>query len=204
VIASADLATAIAGLAFGLSLIVAIGAQNAFVLRQGALREHVVTVVVICVLSDAILIAGGVAGEGAAVRAEPWLLTAVRIVGASLLLAYGALAGWRVVRQSRLELPSRAGGSSRLAVAGACLAFTWLNPAVYLDTVVVLGSVANAEAGRQWWFAGGATIASILWFTVLGFGAGLLGRVFERPGAWRALDGLVAVIMGATAVRILS
>jgi L-lysine exporter family protein LysE/ArgO len=192
-----------AGLVFGLSLIVAIGAQNTFVLRQGALRQHVVTVVVICSLSDAILIAAGVAGASAAVAGRQWLLTAVRGLGAALLFAYGAVATRRALRQPTVTGGPRTTRSSRAAVIGACLAFTWLNPAVYLDTVVLLGSVANTRPGHQWWFGGGAALGSILWFAALAFGAGLLAPVLKRPGAWRMLDAFVAVIMTATALRVL-
>jgi L-lysine exporter family protein LysE/ArgO len=200
---SGALPALIAGLVFGLSLIVAIGAQNAFVLRQGALREHVITVVVICSLSDAILIAAGVAGASAAVTGRQWLLQAVRVVGAALLFAYGAVAAQRALRRPTITDAPRTIGSSRAAVIGACLAFTWLNPAVYLDTVVLLGSVANTRPGHQWWFGGGATLGSILWFAALAFGAGLLAPVLSRPGAWRVLDAFVAVIMTTTALRVL-
>jgi L-lysine exporter family protein LysE/ArgO len=203
VLQSGPSAAVISGFAFGLSLIVAIGPQNAFMLRQGALREHVATVVVICAASDAILIAVGVAGVGAALGGQPDLMDAARVLGAGLLLVYGVLAARRA-----LARPTGAGAderreSSRAAVIAACLGFTWLNPAVYLDTVVLLGSVANARAGHQWWFGGGATVASILRFAGLGFGAALLNPLLKRPSAWRALDGFVAVIMTATALRIL-
>jgi L-lysine exporter family protein LysE/ArgO len=188
---------------FGLSLIVAIGAQNIFVLRQGALRRHVCTVVALCSLSDAILIAAGVAGAGAALTGRRWLLPAVRVLGASLLLAYGALAARRALYKPTIADDARVTRPSRAAVIAACLAFTWLNPAVYLDTVVLLGSVANTRPGHQWWFAGGATLGSVLWFATLGFGAGMLTPVLRRPSAWRILDAFVAVMMTTTAVRVL-
>jgi L-lysine exporter family protein LysE/ArgO len=191
------------GFALGATLIIAIGAQNAFVLRQGALREHVITVVVICSLSDAVLIAAGVGGAGAAVTGRQWLLTVVRVLGAALLFAYGARAAGRALRQPTITGGPRTTRTSRAAVISACLAFTWLNPAVYLDTVVLLGSVANTRPGHQWWFGGGATLGSILWFAALAFGAGLLAPVLTRPGAWRVLDAFVAVIMTATALRVL-
>ncbi len=202
-IASGQLSALISGFLFGLSLIVAIGAQNAFVLRQGALRQHVPTIVAICAVSDAILIAAGVAGAGAVLNGRPWLLTSVRVVGAAALLAYGALAARRALdRQTDPDVASSP-APSRTAVIAACLTFTWLNPAVYLDTVVLLGSVANARPGRQWWFGGGATLGSVIWFAALGFGAALLGPVLRRPGASRALDCFVAVIMTVTAARVL-
>jgi L-lysine exporter family protein LysE/ArgO len=203
VISSGALTAFMAGLVFGLSLIVTIGAQNTFVLRQGALRQHVPTVVVICSLSDAILIAAGVAGVSAALTGRQWLLTAVRVLGAALLFAYGAFAARRALHQPTITDDARATRSSRAAVIGSCLAFTWLNPAVYLDTVVLLGSLANTRPGHQWWFGGGATLGSILWFAALAFGAGLLTPVLKRPGAWRILDVFVAVIMTATALRVL-
>ena len=202
-IPSGPLSAFISGLVFGLSLIVAIGAQNAFVLRQGALRQHVPTIVAICAVSDAILIAAGVAGAGAALSGRPWLLTSVRVLGAAALLAYAAFAARRALDRSTAIDTAFPSASSRPAVIAACMAFTWLNPAVYLDTVVLLGSVANSRPGRQWWFGGGATLGSVVWFAALGFGAALLGPVLKRPRAWRALDGFVAVIMTVTAVRVL-
>lgn len=192
----------IAGLLFGLSLIVAIGAQNAFVLRQGVLRQHVVTVVTICSVSDALLIAVGVAGAGAALTGRPWLLSTIRVLGSALLFGYAGLAARRALRPAAIADGGRA-ASTWAAVAGACLMFTWLNPAVYLDTVVLLGSVANASPGRQWWFGGGAMLGSILWFLTLGFGARFLSPVLRRPVAWRILDGLVALIMIEMGFRVL-
>ena len=202
-IASGPLSAFISGLVFGLSLIVAIGAQNAFVLRQGALRQHVPTIVAICAASDAILIAAGVAGAGAALNGRPWLLTCVHVIGAAALLAYAARAARRALDRRNDPGVALSPASSRPAVIAACLTFTWLNPAVYLDTVVLLGSVANARPGRQWWFGGGATLGSVVWFAALGFGAALLGPIVRRRGASRALDCFVAVIMTVTAVRVL-
>jgi len=193
---------ALAGLLFGLSLIVAIGAQNTYVIRQGIARAHVPTVVTICAVSDVILIAAGIAG-GAVVGHARGLLLTVRLLGAAFLLGYAALAARRALRPG----PGIAGGaaatSSWPAVAATCLAFTWLNPAVYLDTVVLLGSVA-ATRPDPWWFGGGAAVASIAWFTGLGFGARLLAPVFRQRRAWRALDVFVAVVMTVTAARVLA
>ncbi len=170
---------AISGLLFGLSLIVAIGAQNAFVLRQGSLGTHIATVIAICAASDALLIAAGVGGMGAAVDADHGLLFSVRLAGAALLLAYALLAGRRAVvgAQGRVMAGAGAAGRGRSwrRVAGTTLAFTWLNPAVYLDTVVLLGSVASAHPHWRWWFGLGrrprASAGSRRW--------GL------RPGCWR-------------------
>ncbi len=203
VLASGPATAVVSGFVFGLSLIVAIGPQNAFMLRQGALRQHVATIVVICAVSDAILIAVGVAGVGAALGGAPDVMDAVRLLGAALLFVYGGLAARRALARPAAAGPGDRRESSRAAVISACLGFTWLNPAVYLDTVVLLGSVANARTGRQGWVGGGATVASVVWFAALGFGASLLTPLLKRPRAWRALDGFVAVIMTATAVRVL-
>ena len=192
----------LAGLQFGLSLIVAIGAQNTYVIRQGIARAHVPTVVVICAVSDVILIAAGVAGLGAVVGHHHGLLLTVRVVGAAFLFGYAALAARRALRPGRKSADGPAATSAWPAVVATCLAFTWLNPAVYLDTVVLLGSVA-ATGPDPWWFGGGAALASIAWFAGLGFGARLLAPVFRQPRAWRALDVFVAVVMAVTAARVL-
>lgn len=189
------LTAAVAGFGTGLSLIVAIGAQNAFVLRQGVRRDAVLAVVGICALSDALLIALGVGGVGAVVVAWPGALKAVGVVGGVFLLCYGALAARRVLRPGTgLRTDGEAAGSRRQAVL-TCLAMTWLNPHVYLDTVFLLGSLAADRGPLRWTFGLGAAAASLCWFAALGFGARLLGRFLARPGAWRVLDGLVAVTM---------
>ncbi|MER6686462.1 LysE/ArgO family amino acid transporter [Streptomyces olivaceoviridis] len=197
------LTTAAAGFGTGLSLIVAIGAQNAFVLRQGVRRDAVLAVVGICALSDAVLIALGVGGVGAVVVAWPGALRAIGIVGGVFLLCYGALAARRVLGPGTgLRAEGEAAGSRRRAVL-TCLAMTWLNPHVYLDTVFLLGSLAADRGPLRWTFGLGAALASLCWFAALGFGARLLGRFLARPGAWRFLDGLVALTMltlGATLV----
>jgi len=196
-----DLLAALSGLGFGLSLIVAIGAQNAFVLRQGIRGEHVGVVVVICAVSDALLIALGVGGAGALLQGE--LVEAVRWAGAAFLLGYAALAARRAWRPSALRA---AGGeaSGLRAVVAATLALTWLNPHVYLDTVVLLGSVAAPHGDAHWWFGLGAVVGSVLWFTGLGFRARLLRKPFAKPAAWRALDGAVALIMGAIGLSLVT
>ncbi|KUM95757.1 amino acid transporter [Streptomyces cellostaticus] len=189
------LTAAAAGFGTGLSLIVAIGAQNAFVLRQGVRRDAVLAVVGICALSDAVLIALGVGGVGAVVVAWPGAVRAVGLVGGAFLLCYGALAARRVLRPGTgLRTEGEAVGSRRRAVL-TCLALTWLNPHVYLDTVFLLGSLAADRGPLRWTFGLGAALASLCWFAALGFGARLLGRFLARPTAWRALDGLVAVTM---------
>jgi L-lysine exporter family protein LysE/ArgO len=202
------LLAALAGLGLGLSLIIAIGAQNAFVLRQGLRREHVLAVVLICAVSDAVLITVGVAGGGALFIALPWLVEVIRWVCAAFLATYGVLAALRAIRRPKPGADGLRGaggtGATSLAVAiTTCLALTWLNPHVYLDTVLLLGSVGSTHGDDRWWFAGGATLGSILWFASLGFGARLLAPLFAQPLAWRILDGLIAVVMIAIALSLL-
>ena len=199
------LPAALAGLGLGFSLIVAIGAQNAFVLRQGLRREHVALVVAICALSDLALVALGVGGAGLLFSAVPLLAEIVRWAGAAFLLLYGVFAARRAFRPERLTASDESGPLTRpsaLAVAATCLALTWLNPHVYLDTVVLLGSVASTHGEWRWAFGAGAGVASILWFCLLGFGARLLALVFAKPAAWRVLDAIIAVVMIALAVSL--
>ena len=187
----------LAGLGTGASLIIAIGAQNAFVLRQGLQRRHVSLVVAICTLSDVLLILLGVAGMGLVVQRHAGLLQGLRYVGAIFLLGYGLLAAWRAYRgTSGLQPVGDDIDGDRWRVALACSGFTLLNPHVYLDTVVLLGSVSTRYAGTmRWCFAGGAATASVVWFTALGFGARLLLPWFRSALAWRLLDAFVAVLM---------
>ncbi|WP_367139087.1 LysE/ArgO family amino acid transporter [Saccharothrix sp. HUAS TT1] len=188
----------LAGLGTGLSLIVVIGAQNALVLRQGVLRQRVPTIVAICAGSDALLIALGVGGVGAALVAWPSALTAVRWVGAAFLVGYGVLAARRVLRPAALDLSGAAAG----AAVVTCLALTWLNPHVYLDTVLLLGATSTGFGADRWWFGAGAIASSVLWFSALGFGARWLSGAFTRPSAWRVLDAAVAVVVTATGVSL--
>jgi L-lysine exporter family protein LysE/ArgO len=192
-----------AGFGTGLSLIVAIGAQNAFVLRQGIRRHAVLAVVAICAVSDAVLIALGVAGVGSLVHARPVALTVVGLAGGAFLVGYGILALRRVFRPGALTAGGDATGSTRRAVL-TCLTMTWLNPHVYLDTVLLLGSVAATHGALRWDFGLGAVIASGCWFAALGFGARLLRGFFARPGSWRVLDGLVAATMITLGVSLLA
>ncbi|MFI1717601.1 LysE/ArgO family amino acid transporter [Streptomyces litmocidini] len=199
-------AAVLAGFGTGLSLIVAIGAQNAFVLRQGVRRHAVLAVVAICAVSDAVLIALGVAGVGAVVTAWPAMLTAVGLAGGAFLLCYGFLAARRVLRPDPTAALTGGGpdaGSARRAVL-TCLAMTWLNPHVYLDTVLLLGSLASDRGDLRWAFGAGAALASLGWFFALGFGARLLSGVLSRPRAWRVLDGLVAVTMLAMGAMLVA
>jgi L-lysine exporter family protein LysE/ArgO len=213
----------LAGLGLGFSLIIAIGAQNLFVLRQGLRREHVVLVATICAVSDAVLIALGVSGVGLVISAVPWLVDVVRWAGAIFLVAYGLLAARRAWRPSghTLEAEGSAaaeasgadfgGGDGTAVTAGpttgirtrakalpvalTCLALTWLNPHVYLDTVFLLGTVANTHGDARWVFAAGAMAASVVWFFGLAVGARFLSRWLSTPRAWRILDAVIAVVM---------
>jgi L-lysine exporter family protein LysE/ArgO len=197
-------APAVAGLGFGLSLIVAIGAQNAYVLRQGLRREHVGGVVALCIASDAVLIAAGVAGVGSLVSRVPALLDAVRMLGAFFLLGYAALAARRALRPGVLVASDDSVARPRAQVLTTGLALTWLNPHVYLDTVLLLGTVAATHGSGRWAFGAGAITGSVLWFSALGHGARLLRPLFARPVAWRALDALVATTMGVIAISLVA
>ena len=192
----------VAGLLTGLSLIVAIGAQNAFVLRQGLLRQFVGPVVAICAVSDLVLIAAGVAGIGAIVQHAPTALTVVRWLGVAFLTAYGVRSLWRSRHADVLNAATDAEPRLRGAVLQA-MALTWLNPHVYLDTVLLLGSIAahHGPTGK-WWFAAGAGLGSVLWFTGLGYGARLLSPVLARPRAWQVLDVLIGLTMLAIAFSL--
>lgn len=191
----------VVGFVTSLTLIVAIGAQNAFVLRQGLTRRHVVPVVAVCAAADALLITAGIAGLGAAVTAHPDILAVVRYGGAAFLVGYAVLATARAVRPRGMRTDGGQSTSLRAALA-ACLAFTFLNPHVYLDTVVLLGSLANQHGSERWVFGAGAVAGSVAWFAGLGFGARWLGPLFARPGAWRVLDGVIAAIMLALGLAL--
>lgn len=196
------LATFFTGLGSAASLIVAIGAQNAFVLRQGLRREHVLPIVVICVVSDALLIAAGVAGIGVLVKNAPIALEIVRWAGFAFLLGYAVFAARRALKPESLTTSGAVAGSLA-ATVGTCLAITWLNPHVYLDTVLLLGSLSasHGDPGR-WVFGAGAATASLLWFGLLGFGARFAAPVFAKPIAWRILDGGIAVLMVVLAILL--
>lgn len=190
----------LAGLGTGLSLIVAIGAQNAFVLKQGLMRRHVLPTVVFCALSDAVLIVAGVLGAGAIAARAPWFLETMRWGGAAFLLAYGARslrAAWR----GGAVLRAGEGATSLGATLAVLAALTWLNPHVWLDTVVLLGGV-SAGFGDRGAFALGAVTGSVLFFAALGYGARWLSPVFARPGAWRVLDLCVGLVMWTIALGL--
>ncbi len=193
----------LSGFLLGLSLIIAIGAQNAFVLRQGLRREHVLPIVLACALSDALLIALGVAGFATILAELGWLEPVMRYGGAAFLIVY-AMRSLKAALTGADALTVGERSETSLATALAtCLALTWLNPHVYLDTVVLLGSISTRHAPHQQAFALGAMLASFIFFFSLGYGARLLAPLFARPQAWRVLDGLIAVIMAAIAVNLL-
>ena len=196
-------AAALAGLGFGLSLIVAIGAQNAYVLRQGLRKEHVFVIVAICALSDALLIAVGVAGLGAIIQQLEWLLLLIEAVGGVFLCTYGVKAALRAWKPEVLNTETGGKAISLKTAVVTVLALTYLNPHVYLDTVLLLGSVAGTYEANRWWFATGAMAGSIIWFSVLGFGARLLAPVFTKPSAWRVLDAIIAVVMFTLGMSLL-
>ena len=207
--------TVIPGFFVMLSLILAIGAQNVFVLRQGVRREHVGLVVAICAASDAVLVVAGVAGLGRLVEAVPWLVDAARLGGAVFLLGYAALAARRAVVGGGELTPSDGGVDSippggavavrsrTATVAATAVALTWLNPHVYLDTVFLLGSVATTHGDDRWWFALGAAAGSVTWFACLGFGARHLSGVLRTARSWQVLDGVIALVMVVIAVSLL-
>jgi L-lysine exporter family protein LysE/ArgO len=176
------------------TLIAAIGAQNAFVLRQGIRREHVLAVVALCTVSDIVLISAGIAGVGALISAHPSALNIAKFGGALFLVCYGLLAARRAWRPSTLN-PSEKAPARLIEVLVTCAALTFLNPHVYLDTVVLLGALANEHRDERWLFGVGAVTASAVWFVGLGLGARRLAGLFASPLTWRILDGLIAVMM---------
>lgn len=192
----------LSGFLLGLSLIVAIGAQNAFVLRQGLLKQHVFAICLICAVSDALLIAAGVGGISGATAALPYLEPVLRYGGAAFLLVYGLRSLRAAFVNSSALTPGEEKATSLWAALGACLALTWLNPHVYLDTVVLLGSISTRFPGREVQFGLGAVSASFLFFFSLGYGARLLRPVFARPAAWRVLDAAIALVMWSIAGRL--
>jgi L-lysine exporter family protein LysE/ArgO len=193
---------ALAGLLTGLSLIVAIGAQNAYVLRLGLARTHVGLAVGICATADALLIVAGVAGLGALARTHDGVLRTIAILGA-IYLAWFAIRSFRSALHPEALTPTGEPNRSARRVAVMVLGLTFLNPHVYLDTVLLLGTVGSTFGDARWWFALGAALASVAWFTTLGFGARLLSPLMARPITWRILDVAIGVVMSAIAVGLL-
>ncbi|MBP7336396.1 LysE/ArgO family amino acid transporter [Niveispirillum sp.] len=200
---SALLAHVLPGYLLGLSLIVAIGAQNAFVLRQGLRGDHVWAVTLTCAFSDALLILAGVEGLARVQAALPAIVPVMRYAGAAFLLAYAVRALRSALRPGATLSPAAAGGPGLAATLATCLALTWLNPHVYLDTVLLIGSVAAGHGEGRHLFAAGAIAASFSFFLALGHGARLLRPLFARPGIWQALDAVIAVTMAALGLGLL-
>ena len=182
------------GFATTMTLIAAIGAQNAFVLRQGIRGEHVMPVVALCAVSDLVLIFAGIAGFGALIAAHPDVVVLAKYGGAAFLIGYGLLAARRAMKPGALT-PSDAAPARLAGVLATCLALTFLNPHVDLDTAILLGALANEHQDGRWLFGVGAVTASVVWFTSLGFGAKRLSKYFATPRTWRILDGVIAAMM---------
>ena len=199
-----DNAVFLKGMGLGASLIMAIGTQNAFVLKQGLLRQHVLACVLVCIACDVVLIAAGVCGMGALISNNPGLLFWIKVAGAVFLLVYGARAARSAWFPGAMDVAAATPPAGRLAVISMALAFSLLNPHLYLDTVVLLGSIGGQQPGPAGpsSFAAGAMMASTLWFAGLGFGARFLVPLFARPLAWRVLDGMIAVVMWAIAISL--
>ena len=192
------------GFFLGASLIIAIGAQNAFLLRQGLLRQHVFILSMICASADAVLIALGVAGLGTLIAASPNLIKFVTIGGVIFLFSYSLIAFRRAMKPVAMDMRGQGEGSLKTAVM-TCLAFTFLNPHVYLDTVLLLGGLsANYAGSGRWAYGAGAMIASFVWFFSLGYGARLLQPVFEKPSAWRVLDFFIGAVMALIGLSLIA
>lgn len=192
----------VVGFIASFTLIAAIGAQNAFVLRQGIRREHVLPVVALCTVSDIVLISLGIAGVGALINAHPSAVNIAKFGGALFLFGYALLAARRAWRPASLK-PSDAAPARLAEVLLTCAAMTFFNPHVYLDTVVLLGALANEHSEGRWLFGVGAVSASAVWFVSLGLGARRLANLFATPMTWRFLDGLIAVMMVGLGVAML-
>lgn len=192
----------LAGLGAGLSLIVAIGAQNAFVLRQGLREEYVGWVVLVCALSDIILISVGTAGLEGLSQVAAWALPVMKWGGVAFLVIFGALSLRRAFSHEVLD---SSGGTKKTLwpTIVTAVALTWLNPHVYLDTLLLLGSLAMSHRPYQWWFAIGAMCASCLWFPLLGYGARWLRPVFASPKAWRILDVIIVLVVWGIAASLI-
>lgn len=193
----------IKGMGLSGGLIIALGAQNTFVLRQGLQRQYVLTCILICILCDSLLIAVGVAGMGRMIAGDPALLMAAKWLGALFLAGYGLRAAWAARRPQTFATSSSIALPTHGAIIATAFAFSLLNPHVYLDTVVLLGSIGGQEIGNaRLLFAAGAMLASTLWFVGLGLGARYAAPLFARPGAWQILDGSIALVMWAIAASL--
>lgn len=193
----------LSGFFLGLSLIAAIGAQNAFVLRQGLQRRHVLAVSLACALSDAALVFLGIVGFGTIIGKAPWIATVMSLSGAAFLAFYACRSFYSALRHKAALNPAETSAPDLKATLLTCLAFTWLNPHVYLDTVVLLGSISVNYGAERFHFGAGAITASFVFFFALGYGARLLAPAFANPRAWRVLDFLIGLVMSALAVKLL-
>lgn len=191
----------IPGFLTGLSLIVAIGAQNAFVIRQGLLRQHILLVVVICAISDAVLIFLGTGGLGTLIQGKPSLLELIRWFGVAYLTWFGIRSFRSAFKSQSLKADEGAAISKRKIVT-TCIALTFLNPHVYLDTVILLGSVANQFDDNRWFFAIGGATASLVWFTAIGYGAKSASKFMSEPIFWKILDSIIATVMFTIAITL--
>jgi L-lysine exporter family protein LysE/ArgO len=189
------------GLLTGLSLIIAIGAQNAFVIRQGLTKKHVLLVVAICAISDALLIVLGVAGLGALISGLPWLLEIIRWFGVAYLTWFGIRSIRSAFKTQVLDASGVQSASAKTVVLSV-LGFTFLNPHVYLDTVILLGSIGNQFGQDKWWFALGGAVASVLWFSSIGFGAKAASKFMAKPVFWKVLDLVIAAVMFGIAILL--
>jgi L-lysine exporter family protein LysE/ArgO len=197
-----SLSVYVTGLLTGLSLIVAIGAQNAFVLRQGLMGAHVLAVSLACSLSDAALIALGVTSFRQIAVVAPWFLPAMRYGGATFLIGYGARNLYSALRSSEALMAGEARSSGLAQTLAMCLALTWLNPHVYLDTLMLLGAISTRFPGQEAAFAAGAMTGSFVFFFSLGYGAKWFRPIFTSPSSWRVLEALIAVTMWAIALKL--
>lgn len=191
----------IPGFFTGLSLIVAIGAQNAFVIRQGLAKSYVLLVVAICAVADALLIALGIAGLGALITATPWLLEFIRWFGVAYLTWFGLKSFKRAFSKQQMDLSGSTSDTAK-SVAISVLGFTLLNPHVYLDTVILVGSIGNQFGTDRWWFGAGAMAASFVWFFALGFGARAASRFMTKPVFWKVLDTAIGIVMFSIAILL--
>jgi len=193
----------VAGLSLGFSLIIAIGSQNAFVLKQGLKKEHVFIICLLCAVSDALLIAAGVSGFSVIITGTPWIETLARYGGAVFLTIYGARSFWTALKTNTTLAPAEKNNSSLTVVITTCLAFTWLNPHVYLDTVVLLGAISAQFPGQKIEFASGAVFASFTFFFSLGYGARILTPIFKKPLSWKILDFIIGGVMWFIAICLI-
>ena len=191
----------IPGFLTGLSLIIAIGAQNAFVIRQGLLRQHVLLIVVICAISDAALVFLGTGGLGTLIQSKPSLLEFIRWFGVLYLTWFG-IKSLRSAFKSQILDAGEGSVISKSKIVATCFAFTFLNPHVYLDTVILLGSIANQFEEDRWFFAIGGAVASVVWFSTIGFGARAASRFMSKPIFWKILDSIIATVMFTIAITL--